>query len=394
MKILFDIVWEHRMAKCNFESKSIFQCTETRVDTIITCTQVQESGLNQCTATADQGHDQCNDWRDEGINQCNETADQGYNKCTKWNKWFSWLCIAFVWVSNVVCVGWYWVANWVCHSWVWISNVVCVSWVWVSYFWCASFAWITYYVCVAWAYIVVALGWICCADPTLSGLFSCLTRTKDFPRNPLNKPGWTLTFEDDFDSGVIDSTKWIDYISFLSNRLSDESFGPLSEADFAAGKFPTKYYSPNFTFGPSTVKLIASNIPTKITIPIDPSDPTKWAGEFWVPYTVQALQWLKDPLHDQLYGYFEIRCKSQNASDMWPAFWLYPEGAGKQWPPEIDIFEFMSRDSSVFSTTQHWGQDPGHPSEGARHRACEAATRFHIYACEWNATEIKWYLDN
>ncbi|HEV2852139.1 MAG TPA: glycoside hydrolase family 16 protein [Thermoanaerobaculia bacterium] len=32
--------------------------------------------------------------------------------------------------------------------------------------------------------------------------------------------------------------------------------------------------------------------------------------------------------------------------------------------------------------------------QGADHRVCKPADFFHIYACEWTPTEIRWYYDN
>ena len=306
--------------------------------------------------------------------------------------------MAYFWVANWVCLGYAWVTSWICVALVWIAKTVCLAWTWVSYLVCVAWVWIKYTVCVSWAVIVLTYITLCCAfSKKIVGYFKCLFWTpQDMPPNDIIKSGWILTFEDDFNSGAIDYTKWIDHISFLAPTRYSYDLSTLTGADFANGKFPNRYWSPKFTFGPSTVKLVADNTPLKVTVTTP-----EWSGDFWVPYTVQALQWKdKDPLIEQRHGYFEIRCKSQDARDMWPAFWLFgvtPDisvGPPKTWPPELDIFEFMSRVPEIFSTTQHWGQDPGHPSEGKSHRACQAGKYFHIYACEWDEEKISWYLDN
>lgn len=358
---------EEQMANCHTKSKTVRVCTRTRIDRFHHCIETRDNGYKSCVEKADHGHDNCNSWGQQ---------------CSSWGI-FSGLCKAF----TVICNVWVWISEMVCIAWKWISCVVCIVW-----------AVIQFAVCVAWAVITFVYVSICCAQPLLKGLVKCWKRTKDMPRNPLQKMGWHLTFQDDFDADQIDYTKWRDSMSFVG-RYGDH-LKEVNETDFANGKFPERYYSPDFTFGPSTVKLIADNTPVKITIPPDPNNPNKWSGEFWVPHTLQALQWLTNPLREQRLGYFEIRCKTQDARDMWPAFWLFPvtpdksQGPPKTWPPEIDIFEFMTRKPNIFTTTQHWGQDPGHPSDWKRYRACKAGKRFHIYACEWGEKSISWYLDN
>lgn len=112
---------------------------------------------------------------------------------------------------------------------------------------------------------------------------------------------------------------------------------------------------------------------------------------------------------EQQYGYYETCCKvPPNGLTFWPAFWLY----GATWPPEIDIFEFMSSDdidtghSKGISMTTHWGT-PGKKSMksgvatqlGRTLRKCLGVSvnfdeHFHIYACRWEWNYIEWYIDN
>jgi hypothetical protein len=61
------------------------------------------SGYKQTVAKCDQSED-------DGYSQCSETKDEGYSKCNGWGI-FSFLCDAWVWVSNVVCVAWTWISH-------------------------------------------------------------------------------------------------------------------------------------------------------------------------------------------------------------------------------------------------------------------------------------------
>lgn len=370
------------MPDCHSDSKTVEQCVKTRDDGYAKCTKTRDDGYNKCAQSQTGIAATCAQWQTTGYSACNNWG----TTCSSWGA-FSWLCKAFV----SICLGWVWITSTICLVLSYVIFTICVLWTWIPYIVCVAWVWIKNVVCVAWATIVFVFINICCASPVWKALLKCWLPTKDTPRNPIEKKGWILTFEDDFDSGAIDFTKWIDHLSFLDsvNRYSYD-LKTLTGADFANGKFPNRYWSPNFTFGPSTVKLVADNTPVKITV-----NTPEWSGEFSVLYTMQALQWKdKDPLIEQRHGYFEIRCKTPNTRDMWPAFWLFPVtpegGPKKTWPPELDIFEFMSRKPNIFTTTHHWLTG----SKGTRHKACRASKRFHIYACRWDEKTIRWYLDN
>ncbi|MCB0725174.1 MAG: hypothetical protein KDC73_10775 [Ignavibacteriae bacterium] len=96
-----------------------------------TCIKWGEERQHECVATEDQGYSECAASEDQGYNKCAATADQGYKKCCTW-KPCSWLCSAWVWVSNIVCVAWTWVSNIVCIAWTWVSNIVCIAWTWIT----------------------------------------------------------------------------------------------------------------------------------------------------------------------------------------------------------------------------------------------------------------------
>lgn len=75
-------------------------------------------------ACVDRGYERCTTEADQGRQECSRREDQGYRDCCDWIP-CSWICDAWVWVSNLVCVAWTWVSNWVCVAWTWVSNVVC-----------------------------------------------------------------------------------------------------------------------------------------------------------------------------------------------------------------------------------------------------------------------------
>lgn len=160
-------------------------CFQTRVQ----IANLEPVSTASCAKYEDQGHQACVDWRDEGTNQCQQSATESYNSCSGW---WRWLCLAWVTITYVTCISWYWVASWVCHAWMWIANVVCVAWHWVTYLVVVGFTWFVHLICVA-------LLW-----PCLLGWRIRCRRQKEAPRNPLEKPGWILTFQDDFTSSPFD----------------------------------------------------------------------------------------------------------------------------------------------------------------------------------------------
>jgi hypothetical protein len=94
-----------------------------------------------CVETAIEQFEECAEYADQGYNACDEYEDQGYSTCDDWDdrccdwwpcswgcKLISWVCVAWVWVSNLVCVAWVWVSNVVCIAWTLVTTVICVLW--------------------------------------------------------------------------------------------------------------------------------------------------------------------------------------------------------------------------------------------------------------------------
>ena len=233
------------------------------------------------------------------------------------------------------------------------------------------------------------LGVVCRLHGLLSPCFfgswlSCRGR-KDTPRNEMEKPGWILTFSDDFTSGSLDPTKW----------QTSPWYGSPYLHDWTSGTTPSVYLDPlGFSFGANTVRLISSDqVVMNQTSPLWKDAATQQMLPFNIPYRGAWMMWPNPGSLDQQYGYFEIRCKTPEPPAAYPAFWLYGR---YQEPDEIDIFEFnVTGMPDVFTTTVHWGADkPDHKMKGKSHQVCRPWQLFHIYACEWSPKEIRWYCDN
>ena len=102
----------------------------------------------------------------------------------------------------------------------------------------------------------------------------------------------------------------------------------------------------------------------------------------------------------QQYGRFEARIQLPEGQGVWPAFWLLGENYGSVgWPAcgELDIMENIGRTpDSVYGTTH--GPGPGtYPSyglSGAFNSGAPLADAYHVYATEWDAGSVRFYVDD
>ena len=98
------------------------------------------------------------------------------------------------------------------------------------------------------------------------------------------------------------------------------------------------------------------------------------------------------------YGWFEARIKVSDVPGSWPAFWMMPQNF-KTWPGdgEIDIMEYAistqgknKSSSSIHCNAYNW---PNGTQKTHVQPVSNAATEFHVYALEWTASEMKFYID-
>lgn len=102
---------------------------------------------------------------------------------------------------------------------------------------------------------------------------------------------------------------------------------------------------------------------------------------------------------DFTYGRVEARIKIPFGQGIWPAFWMLGNDipvAG--WPDcgEIDIMENIGREPAMVHGTVHgpgfYGAD-GLSSPFSLPDEAAFSDDFHLYAVEWEADEIRWYVD-
>ncbi|HEY3280717.1 MAG TPA: glycoside hydrolase family 16 protein [Armatimonadota bacterium] len=179
------------------------------------------------------------------------------------------------------------------------------------------------------------------------------------PDGSPKRPGWKLTFSDEFKGGKLDTRKWID--SYPNNVRTHSN----NEQQY--------YATDGYSVSDGQLHLKAE----KRAIGGMP-----YASGMVATYGLFAQQ----------YGWFEISARFPKGKGYWPAFWLLP--ANKTWPPEIDILEILGHEPNRVYMTNHWRTQSGeHKSKGGSYVGPDFSTGFHSFAVEWKPDEILWYVD-
>ena len=102
------------------------------------------------------------------------------------------------------------------------------------------------------------------------------------------------------------------------------------------------------------------------------------------------------------YGRIESRMRLPAGQGVWPAFWMLAQDSSYgDWPAsgEIDIMEAVNLGgtggNTVYGTLHYGGGSLGRIFTGDTYIVpTDATTDFHTYAVEWDANEIRWYVDD
>ena len=182
---------------------------------------------------------------------------------------------------------------------------------------------------------------------------------------------WALVWADEFDGNQINFHKW-----------------EKEENNYGGGNNERQAYrtEPKYSF----VKDGLLNIAVY-------RDPHSTSDGKTQPYSSARLRTMKRG--DWTFGRFEIRAKMPDGQGIWPAIWMMPTHSpygGWAAGGEIDIVE--SRGNKVHETlgALHFGgkwPDNVHLDHTYRFPGKNAAEDFHVYAVEWSADEISWFVD-
>ena len=97
------------------------------------------------------------------------------------------------------------------------------------------------------------------------------------------------------------------------------------------------------------------------------------------------------------YGKIEVRAKLPSGLGVWPAIWMLGSNfATNPWPScgEIDIMEQKGSAPDKIYSTLHHPNHFGANGNGSSTTITNATSEFHRYAAEWNASNIKFSVDD
>lgn len=169
---------------------------------------------------------------------------------------------------------------------------------------------------------------------------------------------YQLVWSDEFNGSSVDGTKW---------NIDNGNPGVNNEQEF--------YQSPNAVVTGGNLVITARHETV--------------GGQ---PYTSAKLN--SSGKFNVQYGRVEARIQLPMVNGTWPAFWMLGSNiASVGWPNcgEIDIMEHVNVTNTILGT-MHWNSGNGHAQYGSSTTTNPGV--FHIYAVEWNASSINWYVDN
>lgn len=191
----------------------------------------------------------------------------------------------------------------------------------------------------------------------------CLAFSRPALAAPWDKPGYTVTFHDEFDGPTVDTTQWVKRYKWGETVINAELQAYVDDA---------------FQFQNSVLRIVASH------------QPGTYDGK-----TMAYRSGVIASVHEQTFGYFEARCRMPPGTGLWPAFWLLGAN-GTPGVNEIDIHEFLGNDLHTIHTTVHWGASynpPDHKSDGKAFTGPDFTADYHTFAVDWDTNHVIWYVD-
>ena len=189
------------------------------------------------------------------------------------------------------------------------------------------------------------------------------------------RPGWELVWSDEFngpDGSPVDSSKWV-----------SESGGN------GWGNDELEYY----TTRPENAFQQGGNLVIKVL-------QEKYTGADGVTWDYTSARVKTLGKFTQTYGRFEARIKIPRGQGIWPAFWMMGNDIDTVgWPKggEIDIMENIGKEPGTVHGTIHGPGYSGGKGIGASFALPDDqkfADDFHVYAVEWSAKAIRFYVDD
>jgi len=194
---------------------------------------------------------------------------------------------------------------------------------------------------------------------------------------------WKLVWSDEFDKpGLPDPAKWQYETGFIRNNEQQLYTGERQEnARIENGMLiieARKEHFRNPSFIPNT----------------NATARTRRSREF-ADYTSASLTTRGKA--SWTYGRIEVRAKLPAARGTWPAIWTLGTDRQAGWPAcgEIDIMEFVGFEPGVIHANIHTRKynHVAKTGKGSQIKIADASEAFHVYALEWTAARLDFFVD-
>ena len=219
--------------------------------------------------------------------------------------------------------------------------------------------------------------------PSVSSVMTSSLAQSSAPAND-----WQLVWSDEFDAAQIDSTKW----SFEKNCTG----GGNNELQCYTERATNAYVSDG------RLHIVARKEPFSGQSKGD-DDPAYDVSDTSISRDYTSARLRTKNKGDWTYGRIEVSAKMPQGQGIWPAIWMLPtEWKYGAWPlsGEIDIFEAVNTNTAAGGNdvhgTLHYGRMwPNNVYTGTSYVPEKPIwENFHRYSVEWEAGEIRWYIDD
>jgi beta-glucanase (GH16 family) len=194
--------------------------------------------------------------------------------------------------------------------------------------------------------------------------------------------GWKLVWVDEFNRpGLPDPAKWTYETGFVRNHEA---------------QYYTRARLQNARVENGMLIIEARKEPFKNPMFNPTANPDDWKRSRKIAdYTSASL--ITKGRESWKYGRIEVRAKLPSGRGVWPAIWMLGTNESVVgWPAcgEIDIMEMVGFKPDMIYAHVHTPHDIQHKiNNGRRINIPGASDAFHVYAVEWNASQISFLVD-
>ncbi len=202
------------------------------------------------------------------------------------------------------------------------------------------------------------------------------------------KFAWRLVWSDDFSGNSINRKKW----SFEKNCAG----GGNNELQCYTDSANNAYVSNG------ALHIMARKEPVSGPAKFD-DQPDYDAADTSATRAYSSARLRTKHKGDWRYGRIEVRAKLPEGQGLWPAIWMLPsDSVYGRWPlsGEIDIMEAINSNTpaqgnKIYGTLHYGDAPPGNKHIGIDFTpATSVVSDYHTYAIEWEAGEIRFYVDD